>query len=45
MNTAVTIAAFAAIAAALYVFISAVIRETDRRYERHSAEFRRKHSG
>jgi hypothetical protein len=45
MNTAVTIAAFVAIAAALYVFISAVIRETDRRYERRSANFRRKQNG
>jgi hypothetical protein len=45
MNTAASIAVFAVVAAALYVFIAVVIRQLDVRYERRSAEFRRKDVG
>ena len=42
MHTVAVIAAFAIVAVALYLILSAVIARLDARYERRSAEARRK---
>ena len=44
-NIIAIVAAFAAMAAALYLLLSFVIRKLDARYERHSGDSRRKNLG
>jgi hypothetical protein len=44
MNTVAMIATFVIIAAALYGFLSLVIKRMDARYERHSTQVRRKNT-